>query len=157
MRYRNSSILLTILFTLALLLHPNRAISQTTTPPPRTPETVEEGYQTLVPESVQTARKDQEFAGQVQNLHNELQQIQSKIPDKALVETLRKQVDQIIQYDAVLRQAIVSLQIEVRKIDTLLDSYGQGYEAAKAAALAQRKQQKQIPVIKPQPTDPLNP
>ena len=152
------NIFLTILFCGALLIDPESAKSQTVTPTPGIPQTVEQGYETLVPESVQAARKNQEFAGQLQNLQGQLKQIQRTIPDKKAVEDLTRQVKQILQNDAVLRQTVVSLQAELKKIETLLDSYGQGYEAAEAAALAyhQRQQQKKS-IIQPQSTDPLNP
>lgn len=138
-----------------LALHTPRLYAQTTNSP-TTPKTVEEGYDTLVPESIQTERKNAEIMGQIQNLQEQINQLQGKTADKATVEKLTRQLNLIFQYQTALQQAVVSLQTELNKIETILNSYGQGYKAAQAAALNQR-QKANPPAQSPISNDPLNP
>jgi TolA-binding protein len=150
--------LLALALPCALVLHSHPLYGQTPNPAQGTPKTVEEGYATLVPESVQTARKDAQVAGQIQNLQDQIKQLEGKTADKATVEKLTNQVNQISQYQSVLQQAIVAQQNELNKIEVILNSYGQGYKAAQAASLRQQEEQNRAnrqPV--PRSTDPLNP
>jgi hypothetical protein len=154
-----TTIVLTMLCSL-VFLQPRIVKGQIQAPSPTTelPQTAEEAYQTLVPESVQTARKDQEFAGQLLDLRRDIDNLKLSTPDKAIVEKLANEVAQIAQYNAALRQMIVSLQAQVKGIQTLLDTYGQGYQAANAAALTlQQQQQRSRTPAQQQSTDPLNP
>jgi hypothetical protein len=154
----NITHLLAAVFAHAVVLHTDQLYGQTTNPTPGTPQTVEEGYATLVPESVQTARKDAELTAQIQNLQEEINQLQGKTADKAIVEKFSKQVNQIFQYETTLQQAVVALQSELKKIEIILDSYGQGYKAAQAANLTQQEQQNKTHVQPtPRSIDPLNP
>ena len=148
MKSLTTSLLLTLLFSCTLFIRPTPAQSQTPSSPTLPPETAPEGYESLVPQDVQTTRKNLEFAGQLQNLRDQLNRIQGTIPSKEALQNLTKRVNEMVQYDAAIRQAILSLQTEVNRIETILDSYGQGYKAAQAAELAQQqKQQKLKPAI----------
>jgi TolA-binding protein len=148
--------LLTLCLAQAILFSATKLRAQTNAPAPELPRTVEQGYATLVPESVQTERKNAEIIGQIQNLQEAINQLQGKTADKATVEKLGKQVNLIFQYETALQQAVVSLQKELTKIETILDSYGQGYKAAQAADLNQR-QKANKPNASNTSNDPLNP
>ena len=150
---------LTLLFFLNL---PISTTSAQTTPAPTqqaVPDTVSEGYETLVPQAVRTDRQTKEILGQIQTLQTEIDQTRQSIPDKTAVTTLQNQTKQILANQLALSQAIDALRNEINKINLFLNSYGHGYEAGRATGYSQQQSQHSATHLQypPRPIDPLNP
>ena len=96
------------------------------------PQTAQEGYDTEVPQSVQTDRKDKQFQAKLDNLEQEIKALKATIPDPTKIEAINKELDTVMTYQRTLNVLTQELSEDVTHIKTIIGAYGNGYQASQA-------------------------
>lgn len=117
------------------------------------PQTAQEGYESVVPEALQTEKKFKQLEAKIEDLRNQIDALKPTIPDKSQLSAITQTLNRIITSQRTLDATFSALRTDVEHITTQLAAYGNGYQAAEAQATKMDQDKKP----KQPGTDPMNP